>query len=175
MGGIRMKTKAEQERFLSMIDENKKIIYKVSHAYCRNAEDRKDLVQEILVQIWKSADKYDEHFKLSTWIYRIAMNVAISHYRRQRRTMETLPMDENILEVAEDAEDSAEINEKIPLLYRFIDSLDDLNKALIILYLEENSYKTISEILGITETNVATKMNRIKKKLKEDFSKEKNI
>lgn len=166
-----MKTQAEQEEFFALIEENKKIIYKVSSAYCKNAEDRKDLVQEILLQVWKSSGKYDERFKLSTWIYRIAMNVAISHYRREKRKgMDSLSIDENIIDVVDEKESSNELSEKIPMLYRFIDGLDEINRALIILYLEENSYKTIAEILGITETNVATKIGCIKKKLQQDFT-----
>lgn len=166
-----MKTRAEQDSFLALIADNKKIIYKVSNAYCRNEEDRKDLIQEIMIQLWKSSSKYDERYKLSTWIYRIALNVAISFYRREKRkSADTFPIEENIIDVIDDRTASTELTHKIQLLYRFIDQLDELNRALIILYLEENSYKTIAEILGITETNVATKIGRIKKKLQQDFT-----
>lgn len=166
-----MKTQAERDQFFALVEENKKIIYKVSSAYCRNAEDRKDLVQEILMQLWKSSERFDDRFRLSTWIYRIAMNVAISHYRRQKREgAETVSIDEGIIDVIDDKSSSDELAGRIPLLYRFIDGLDEVNRALIILYLEENSYKTIAEILGITETNVATKLGRIKKKLQQDLT-----
>ena len=104
------------------------------------------------------------------------MNVAISHYRQEKRkTLDASPLDENILEFIDDRPEPEDESGRIPMLYKFIDGLDELNKALIILYLEENNYKTISEILGISETNVATKINRVKKKLRDDFYKTERI
>lgn len=154
---------------MALIEDHKKIIYKVSNAYCRNAEDRKDLFQEIVLQLWRSSGKYDASYKFSTWMYRIALNVAISFYRQEkRRITDALPIDE--IDVIDDRVESVEMTDNVRMLYGFIDGLDELNKALIILYLEENSYKTIAEILGITETNVATKLGRIKKKLQQDFT-----
>ena len=161
----------EKDKFLALILENKKIIYKVCYSYCRNPEDRKDLMQEIIIQLWKSSGKYDAQYKLSTWIYRIALNVAISFYRSEtRRKQDTSSLDENIIDMVED-----EHEDDIQLLYGFIDKLDELNKALILLYLDNLNYKEISYILGITETNVATKLNRIKQNLKKDFATVENL
>jgi len=162
-------TISEKESFIQIIKENKRIIYKVIYSYCKDSEDRKDLEQEIIIQLWKSLKSYDEKYKLSTWIYKIAMNVAISHYRKDlKRHTNSTTLDEAIFQI--DEEDSTEEQKsQSELLYRFINQLDPLCKAIMILYLDDKSYKDISEIIGITETNVGTKINRIKKQLKEWF------
>ena len=139
----------------------------MTYAYCRNADDRKDLEQEIIIQLWKSLNNYNQEFKLSTWIYKIALNVAISHYRRDVKRQKTNePFDETIFQIAAE-EVCIEEQHKTDVLYKFINKLDELNKAIIFLYLEDKSYKEISEIIGLTETNVGTKINRIKRILKE--------
>ncbi len=171
-----MTPQTEKDKFFALILQNKKIIYKICHSYCKNPVDREDLVQEIIIQLWKSSTKYDAHYKLSTWIYRIALNVAISFYRSEnRRKQDTSAFDENIIDMVADEDAPDELEADIQLLYRFIDKLDELNKALILLYLDNLSYKEISYILGITETNVATKLNRIKQKLKKDFATVENL
>ena len=155
------------DQFSALIDEHKGIIFKIANSYCRNVEDRKDLIQEIAVQLWKSHRKYDPRFKLSTWIYRIALNVAISTYRREKRRSDRVsPLEEIIVEPA--AEQEAP-DPKIAMLHRIIAQLDELNRALMILYLDDNSYRDIAGILGLTETNVATKISRLKLKIKEQF------
>lgn len=165
-----MSSLASRETFLSLIEKNKGIIYKVSNSYCRDVEDRKDLVQEIIIQLWKSFSKYDDRYKLSTWMYRIALNTSISFYRKEHRRKESsLPLTDNMLNVAE-GNDQGELEGNIKILHRCIDQLDALNRAIMILYLDDHSYKEIAEIVGITETNVATKINRIKQKLKHHFS-----
>lgn len=166
-----MTTQSKKDQFLSLILENKNIIYKVCHTYCQNQDDREDLVQEIIIHLWKSSDRYNPQFKLSTWIYRISFNVAISFYRSEnRRKLNLSPFDESVIELIEDKSKSEELDEKIQLLNSFINDLDKLNKALILLYLDDLSYEEISKILGITKTNVATKINRIKQKLVQNFS-----
>lgn len=162
-----------EDRFMDLVEGHKGIIYKVSNTYCRNAEDRKDLVQEIIVQLWNSFSKYDDRLRWSTWMYRIALNVAISFYRKEkRRTKSLAPFAENIILI--DESDKQAVSETdIELLNQFIDQLDKLNKALMILYLDNHSYSEISDILGISVTNVATKISRVKEKLKRQFSKTK--
>ena len=156
--------------FLSVIETNKGIIYKVANSYCKDTEDRKDLVQEIVLKLWKSFDSYDEHFKHSTWIYRIALNTAISFYRKEKTRKETTnPFSESLFNVA-DFEDNKQIEESTFFLNQFISELKELDKALMLLYLEEKSHKEMAEIIGITETNVATKIGRIKAILKHRFS-----
>jgi RNA polymerase sigma factor (sigma-70 family) len=157
--------------FLSVIEANKGIIYKVANSYFKDKEDREDLVQEIIIKLWKAFDSYDEQFKFSTWIYRIALNTAISYYRKEKiKENNSLPFSESLLYIA-DNEDSLQNEEKISFLNQFISELKELDKALMILYLEEKSHREIAEIIGISESNVATKIGRIKSILKEKFSK----
>ena len=162
-----MPERSRQERFLPLLEEHKKILYKVAGSYCRNDADRQDLIQEIAVQLWRSFDRYDERYRFSTWMYRIALNVAISFYRSEsRRKRDTVPAEDSILEIA-DARGFTEADENLQILQRLIRQLDELDRALIILYLDGNRYDTIAEILGISETNVGTKINRIKQKLRD--------
>jgi RNA polymerase sigma-70 factor (ECF subfamily) len=145
----------------------------VANSYCKDTEDRQDLVQEIVLKLWKSFDKYDEQFKLSTWIYRIALNTAISFYRKEKSRKKIInPFSESIFNVA-DFENNKQIEESTLFLNQFISELKELDKALMILYLEEKSHKEMAEIIGITETNVATKISRIKNILKQRFSQSK--
>ncbi len=166
-----MTTDPKSEKFLHVIQAHKGIIYKVANAYCKDAEDRNDLVQEIMVQLWKSFDNYNERFKYSTWIYQIALNVAISFYRKESRRQQLAnPINESILNYTDTAVHD-ETEENISILHQFIAELKELDKALMLLYLEEKSYKEIAEIIGITETNVATKLGRIKASIKQRFVK----
>lgn len=158
------------DNFLNVIESNKGILYKVANSYCRNNEDRKDLIQEIILQLWKSYDNYNEKFKYSTWMFRISLNVAISFYRKEnsRKRISNL-LTTDIIDFS-DIEISEEKETNLGILNQIISELNDLNKALMLLYLEEKSYKEISEIIGISETNVATKISRIKSKLKKEFA-----
>jgi len=162
----------KKEKFIKTIDEHKKIIYKIVNSYCPNREDRKDLEQEIIIQLWNSFDKYDSNYKYSTWMYRIALNVSISFYRKEKKWTIKDPFynEESIFIIEEDKNDKeTELDYHLKLLQEFIHKLNELNKALMLLYLEEKSYEEIAEILGITKTNVATKISRIKLKLKKEF------
>ena len=156
-----------QQRFQTGVDQHKKILYKVCNSYCRNRDDRDDLAQEIIIQLWRSFGKFDEGYRFSTWMYRIALNVAISFYRRENtRTRYVISDEEHLLEAIDEAKDQPE---EIRFLYEFIDGLDPLNKALVLLYLDGNNYQEIAEVLGISETNVATKISRLKSKMKQEF------
>lgn len=160
--------------FLSVVQSNKGIIYKVANSYCKNVEDRKDLIQEIIIQLWKSFDNYDDNFKHSTWMYRISLNVAISFYRKENSRKKILnPLTDGIINFQYN--DGFEDKENdLSILQQIISQLKDLDKALMLLYLEEKSHKEISQIIGISETNVATKINRIKNSLKQKFNQLKN-
>lgn len=162
----------DRQEFLRLIQENKGIIFKICHSYCRHKDDREDLAQEIIYQLWRSGQRFNANYKFSTWMYRIALNVAISFYRSERRTQArvSLAADWQFLDPADHPDDTAVMDEKIDRLQQFIRELGELDRALMILYLEERSYREIAEILGITETNVATKLNRIKMGLKQKFS-----
>lgn len=164
----------KQAVFLSVIQSNKGIIYKVVHTYCKTSEDRKDLVQEIIIQLWKSFDNYNNSFKYSTWMYRISLNVAISFYRKENSRQKIVhPLTEGIMQFPEN-DDFEEKETDLGILQQLIFKLKDLEKALMLLYLEEKSHKEISHIIGISETNVATKINRIKNHLKHHFNQLKN-
>ena len=169
-----MNIQNKNDLFISVIENHKGILYKVANSYCRDIEDRKDLIQEIILQLWKSFDNYNEKFKYSTWIYRISLNVAISFYRKEStRQRISNPLTTDIFDFT-DTEIVDEKETNLGILNQIISKLNDLNKALMLLYLEEKTYKEISEIIGISETNVATKISRIKDKLKKEFSQLKN-
>lgn len=164
----------KKEKFIVTLDDHKKIIYKIVNSYCPNREDRKDLEQEIIIQLWNSFDKYNAEYKYSTWMYRIALNVAISFYRKEKkRSVKNDFFDEDsIFSIEEDVkEEKTDLDYHMKLLQEFINNLGELDKALMLLYLEEKSHEEITEILGITKTNVATKINRIKLKLRKEFNK----
>ena len=159
-----------QDQFTELLEANRRMIFKVANTYCRNPADRDDLVQEIVTQVWRAFPRYDGVRKFSTWMYRIALNVAISSVRSSSfRGKHTVPLDETHRETAGQPVRESENEEQIRLLYKFIDKLDELNRALVLLYLDDCSYRDIAEILGITETNVATKINRLKQRLRSDF------
>ncbi len=164
-----MKAVTDPHRFATLLQQHRGMLYKVAALYSHNAADREDLVQEISTQLWRSFGRYDEQrAKFSTWLYRIALNVAISQARRERRNEAERfePLDERHADAIGGGAAIPEPDERIAALYAFIGQLDELNRALILLYLEEKSYAEIAEIIGISETNVATKIGRIKQKLR---------
>jgi RNA polymerase sigma factor (sigma-70 family) len=163
-----------QADFLRLIEEHKRILYKIANSYCRDAGDREDLIQEMIFQLWRSGERFDDHHKFSTWMYRIALNVAISFYRKAGRGGLRVELDAD-LDLADPGDGGGELSERVALLQRFIGELGELDKALMILYLEERPYREIAEILGMTETNVATKLSRIKDRLRQQFNTLKKI
>jgi len=165
-----MSTQTDQESFLKLIEENKRIIFKICNAYCHNANDREDLAQEIIYQLWKSAVSFDQEHKFTTWMYRVALNTAISFYRKENKNKPFVSISNHHANIAATDDGLHDKAENINLLQQFINELKELDRALMILYLEEKSYSEIADILGITETNVATKISRIKEKLKHKFS-----
>lgn len=163
-----MTARHHQPMFEALLREHQKIVFKVAGVYAHNAADRDDLAQEICAQLWRSFASYDvQRAKFSTWMYRIALNVGISHVRRESGQAGRFePLDEHHLETIGGGESIPEPDERLAALYAFIGQLDALHRALILLYLEDRSYVEIADILGISETNVATKINRIKRKLR---------
>lgn len=165
-----IKSTKVKKQFLDMLENHKKLIYKVAHSYGQNPADRQDLIQEIILQLWKAFPKYDPQYKLSTWAYRIALNVSISFYRKEKKRRQTTSLDtEAFLNIIDPKEENTELEHHIQLLYQFINALSPLNKALMILYLDEKSHQEIASILGISKSNVGTKINRIKIQLKNNF------
>jgi len=155
-----------QEQFVRVIENNQGIIYKVAHAYCNDQEELQDLVQEIIFQLWRSFKNYDEQYKISTWMYRIALNVAISHIRKSRvRAKHHISLDLHLVHVSE--EEKSDMSEEIGLLRQFIHEQNKLDKALLLMYLDENNYAQIAEVLGISVSNVGTRLGRLKQKMKQ--------
>ena len=159
-----------QARFEALLARHRGIVFKVANTYCRDAEDRRDLAQEICAQLWRAYPRFDEARSFSTWMYRVALNVAISHSRSTSlRGRHLASLDPTVL--AETPDQAAqEPDDRIRELYRVIGQLDAFNRALLLLYLEGRAYREISEILGISETNVATKLNRLKRRLRNEMS-----
>jgi len=154
------------DEFLELVDENKKLIYKVSHMYCNNTIDKKDLFQEIIANLWKAYPNFKGNSKVSTWIYRISINTAISWFRDYIKDNKHI----EYTNVIPQMKDDSEIDDLHDWLYSAISNLGKLDKAIIMLQLDGYSYDEISEIIGLTKTNVATKINRIKLKLKNHLS-----
>lgn len=155
----------DSTEFAALIRRHAGLIHKIAYAYCRDATDREDLVQEIAVQLWRSRERYDARYRHTTWIYRIALNVAISFFRRERRHVERRsPIDEHAIAV-----EPVEPGEDARRLLRSIDELGALDRALVVLYLEGNDHAAIAEVLGISASNVGTKLARIKARLRVAF------
>lgn len=165
----------EEEVFLRLVEQHRGIIRKVAAGYARTPVDQNDLSQEIMLQLWKAYPGYSPERPFSTWMYRIALNVAISFLRRNTRPVrETIPLDEIDRELADDSVAPADPDERVALLQSIIATLDPLNRALLLLYLDDHSYREIAAILGITETNVATKLSRLKERLRHQLNQTKN-
>ncbi|NOU60313.1 RNA polymerase sigma factor [Marinifilum caeruleilacunae] len=163
------------KQFVEIIRNHQKMIFKICNVYCQDPVLRKDLEQEVLIQIWQSLKKFDGRVKLSTWIYKVVLNTAIAFYRNDNKSKTgKVDLDVSVISLPDFDDDSLH-NEKMRLLYRFIGELNEIDKALILLYLDGNRYKNIAEILGISESNVATKINRIKTSLKKKVSKQKEL
>lgn len=161
-------TTSLNHKFHQILEQHKGILLKVARAYCQNEEDRQDLLQEMMIHIWKSLPRYDNTFAMTTWLYRISLNVAISFYRKntQKQHLGKQPFNEQ-LSIYEDT--NSEKQEQLNLLEQFIAELNDLDKALILLYLEDKSHAEIAEIMDLSVSNVGTKVGRIKEKLKNKF------
>jgi len=161
---------AKDHEFIRLIKENKGIIYKICNSYCADKDDRDDLAQEIIYNLWKSFGKFNTEFKFSTWMYRIALNVAISFYRQEKKFKNHNSISEGLIVFEDDSEPKNEVENNLQLLQQFINELKEIDRAIILLYLDDRSHREMAEITGFTETNVATKINRIKEKLKSKFS-----
>lgn len=155
----------KKEQFIRALKENEGFIYKLASAYTNSIDDKQDLVQEIIYQLWKSFKTFRQQSKLSTWIYRVALNVAIYHHKKSKKIVETVPINEQVLNYHENT--CNEIEEKWKVLKQQIEILNFLDKGIIMLYLDNKSYEEIAEIIGISKSNVGTKLSRIKEKLKQ--------
>jgi RNA polymerase sigma-70 factor (ECF subfamily) len=154
-----------EHNFVALLEEHQNIVHKVCRLYTNNQEAHNDLFQEITIQLWKAYPKFRGDAKFSTWMYRVGLNTAITLYRKSKRTINTYEIESFQYKIKAEAYDDTE-EQQLKLLYEAVHQLNDIEKALVFLYLEEKDYKEISETLGITEVNARVKMNRIKTKLK---------
>jgi RNA polymerase sigma-70 factor (ECF subfamily) len=154
-----------EKEFVQIITENQGIIHKVCSIYCDLEEDRRDLFQEILVQLWKSFPSFRSESKFSTWMYRVALNTAITSFKKDKRQPDKTGVSYENMQLAEELYDSA-TEDQIKMLNQAVAQLTGIEKSIILLFLEDKKYEEIAEITGITQNYVRVKMNRIKKKLK---------
>jgi len=158
----------KEKEFAQLIKNNQGLIIKVSRLYTNSPEDEEDLFQEIVLQLWKSYDSFKGNSKISTWMYRVALNTAITLFRKKTKSLPTNELDINIRDFEDDDDDK---QQQISLLYKVIKTLPNVERAIVMMYLDDLPYRDIAENLGITEVNARVKMNRLKKTLKEKMEK----
>lgn len=157
----------QREKYFSeLAEQNQGIIHKVCSMYCEKESERQDLFQDILIQWWRAFPSFKGQSKFSTWAYRVAINTAISNYRKSKRRLDYQSLDTAALQIPDYKNQSEEYEERSRVLHLAIKQLSKIEKAIIMLYLEDHSYEEISKIIGITKSNVGVKINRIKIKLK---------
>ncbi len=154
----------KKDRFAAVLKNNEGLIFKVASLYTNSLQDRQDLYQEIVFQLWKSFDTFKEQSKISTWMYRVAMNTAIYNLKSSKKQVNTVPIDLEALQLIDPADKTEE--DRLKLLFEHIQLLNLLEKGIILLYLEGKSHLEIADIIGISTSNVGTKILRIKEKLK---------
>jgi len=161
----------KEEAFVKKIQEHEGIIFKITSIYTDNQFDQQDLYQEIVYQLWKGFESFRNEAKFSTWMYRVALNTAISQLKSRKKRPDSILVEAQILKESEHSDPAFE--ERIKVLYWHIRELNVLEKGIILLFLEGKKYHEIAEISGLTATNVGTRISRIKAKLKERMTKEK--
>ena len=171
-----MQDPSRKQQFTAMLDEHRARLRKVILTYGATREDREDLGQEILVQLWRSFASYDPQRPFATWMYRVALNVAIAHVRRARtRRPERSnlggpvpdPPDPRTVTDRTVTDGGDDLDDRVRILRRLMADLDELDRALLLLHLEERSYREIADVLGLSESNVGTKLNRLRERLRQ--------
>jgi RNA polymerase sigma factor (sigma-70 family) len=164
-----MSPAAPSTDFVAVVNQYQPLLRRVCRLYCADADDRQDLFQEVVLQLWRAWPKYvpQPGAKLSTWLYRIALNVAISNLRQRTRRPQPLSLDGQALHLAQEVEPAGYEPEEMAALYRAINRLSDVDKAFVLLYLEERTYEEMADILGITQNNVRVKMHRVQDKIRQ--------
>ncbi len=153
-----------EKEFTKMINVHRGIIFKVCNLYCHVEEDKKDLFQEIVLQLWKAFPSFRSESLNTSWMYRVALNTAISNFRKESKKPKKKVISESEFQIP-DMSFYAEENDNLNLLKQAIEHLSDIEKAIIMLYLEEKSYEEIAQIIGLSLSNVGVRLNRIKIKL----------
>lgn len=154
----------KEEAFTRVIKENEGVIFKITTVYTNNQADQQDLYQEIVYQLWKSFDSFREESRIGTWLYRVALNTAITQARKKKKKGHQVPIDQVVIQQTEYRDTIFE--DRIKVLYAHIEQLNALEKGLILLYLEGKNYEEIAAITGLTPSNVGTRLSRIRQKLK---------
>jgi len=159
----------DKTAFVAIVKENEGILYKITRVYTDTKEDQKDLYQDIVYQLWKSFDSFQGNSKISTWMYRIALNTAIAYLNKRKKKVPQVRLDFELSHPM-DTKDSL-MEERLVILYNMIKQLNVIEKGLILLLLEGKSYDEIAAITGFSSSNVGTRLSRIKKKMKENIKK----
>ena len=160
-----MTPQKQEADFVTLLEENQNIIHKICRLYTESEAEHKDLFQEISIQLWRSFDRFEGKSKFSTWMYRVGLNTAITIYRKEKKRIDTYILNDEISRIEVDQYDPV-IDEKLNWLYQKIEKFSEIDKALVLLYLEDKRYDEIADTLGITAVNARVKMNRIKQRLK---------
>ena len=160
-----MLTPNSETDFIALLDEHQNIIHKICRLYTNNEVEHEDLFQEISIQLWRSYNRLEGKSKFSTWMYRVGLNTAITLYRKEKKRLNTQPLNDQFTALAQE-EYNTEIDEQMAWLYQKIKDFSEIDKALVLLYLEDKRYDEIAETLGISPGNARVKMNRIKERLK---------
>lgn len=154
-----------EHQFVTNLERDQNIVHKICRIYTNDQASHNDLFQEITIQLWKAYPKFRGDAKFSTWMYRVALNTAITLYRKKKRGIHTQDYDSVHFRIKVDEYDD-DTEQRLSLMYNAVKELNDIDKALVFLYLEDKNYKEISETMGISEVNARVKMNRVKTKLK---------
>ncbi|MEX0289614.1 MAG: RNA polymerase sigma factor [Flavobacteriaceae bacterium] len=161
----------KEEEFAQIIKDNEGVIFKITTIYTNNGQDQKDLYQDIVYQLWKSYDSFRNESKISTWMYRVALNTAIRQLQKRKRRPDDVSIDKVVARQTENYD--TEFEERLKVLYSHISKLNVLEKGLILLLLEGKKYEEIADITGLSPNNVGTRISRIKAKLKSQIVKSK--
>ena len=153
-----------EEEFLDELNNHIGIVHRVCNVYCKDAEEKQDLYQEIIYQLWKSYPGFNRQAKFSTWMYKVGMNTAISQIRKSNKDIKLEPFHEHFSQTIMFTE-KEQTDEKLNLLYAVINQLSPIDKAIIVLYFDDNSYDQIAAVTGFTKTNVSVRLVRIKKQI----------
>lgn len=158
--------KTTTDTFVSLLEKHQNIVHKICRLYTNSQDEHNDLFQEITIQLWRAYPKFRREAKFSTWMYRVSLNTAITLFKKAKRQIETQSFDKVEFKIKFEAYDDT-VEQQLSQMYKALHTLNDIDKALVFLYLEDKNYTEISETLGISEVNARVKMNRIKKKLRE--------
>ena len=154
-----------ERNFIELLEKHQNIVHKICRLYTNDSDAHKDLFQEITIQLWKTYPKFRGDSKFSTWMYRVGLNTSITLYRKSLRRVESQRIEPVAHKLSYEEYDDTK-DEQLNRIYAAVHKLNDIEKAIVFLYLENKNYKEISETLGISEVNARVRMNRIKTKLK---------